>query len=246
MPQSILDILRDPAWQFIGAMLALFGIGGMFWIYWLQRQSRELTFGLVSLRRPLTIADELSSRVTVQLDGKSVQNLHLLVFGLKNSGKRAIAPSDFQSQLTISFPDGKIISAGIASQLPTNLGGQLLISESQIQLAPFLVNPNDQILIQVLLSATKPTWVVDVRILDISSLVPINSKPKLPPLHKSGAAFQMGALLIIGSLMLLFSEDKILAYFFICAAVIILPLFGFLIHFFYDFGNAARRRITET
>ena len=168
-----------------------------------------------------------------------------MTFGLKNSGQRAFAPSDFQNQLTISFPKGKIVSAEIASQLPPNHGGQLLISESQIQLAPLLLNPNDQILIQVLLSATKPTWVVDVRILDISSLVPINSMPKLPPLFKSGAVFQMGALLLIGCLMLLFSKDKLLAYFLICVAVIIMPLLGFLIHFFYDFGNAAKRRITE-
>lgn len=246
MPQNMMEILRDPAWQFIGAMLALFGIGGMFWIYWLQRQSRELTFGIVSSRRPLAIADELSSRVTVQLDGKLVQNLHLLVFGLKNSGQRAIAPSDFQSQLAISFPEGQVVSAEIASQLPSNLGGLLSISESQIQLAPLLLNPNDQILIQVLLSATNPAWSVDTRILDISSLTSINSRPKLPSFFESGLPVMMLICILTGIYFIFFGEqtDRHAAYMLFGFAALT-PIFRFILVIIYDFGNATRRRISE-
>lgn len=63
----MLDFFRDPAWQFVGVVLALLSLGGAFWIYWLQRQAKELAFGLISSHRLVAVADEVSSRVTVQL-----------------------------------------------------------------------------------------------------------------------------------------------------------------------------------
>ena len=57
----MLDLLRDPVWQFVGVILTLLGVAVAFWIYWLQRQTKELAFGLASSRRLLSIADELDS-----------------------------------------------------------------------------------------------------------------------------------------------------------------------------------------
>lgn len=229
MPQTIMEALRDPAWQFIGAIIAFLGLVVAIWIYWLQKQTRELAFGLISSRRPLAIADELSSRVTVQLDGKPVQNLHLLVFALKNSGKRAITPSDYERNLSISFPGGQVVSADISSQSPPNLGGQLLNSESSIEVSPLLLNSGDYLLIQVLLSAKDPKWEVNVRILEISSFAPINT---YPPFFKSGAPLLMFVMLLIGLGNLFFGKDKALAYYFITFAILILPLMSVIQKFF--------------
>lgn len=240
----MIEILRDPAWQFVGVIFALLSFAGAFWIYWLQRQTRELAFGLVSSRRPLAISDELSSRVTVQLDGNPVRNLHLLVFGLKNSGHRAIAPSDFQYPLSISFPEGQVVSAEIASQFPLNLGGQLDISESRLQLSPLLLNSGDQMLIQVLLSASSTIFNVDVRILDISTVAPVNSRPRLPPFFQSGLPMMMGVILMLGIGILCFSEDRFMAYWYLGLAGFI-PLFGLISRIVNDSGKAARRRLDE-
>lgn len=192
----MLNLLRDPVWQFIGAVLAVLGIGAALWIYWLQRQTKELAFGIVSSRRLLSIADEVSSRVTVELDGKSVKNLHLLVYGLKNSGHRAISPSDFQRPLSISFSEGQVISAEIASQIPPNLGATLVFAESSVELQPLLLNAGDQILLQVLLSAPSPSESVDTRILDVPALVPINVRPRLPPFLDSALPTFIGIFVL--------------------------------------------------
>ena len=140
----LLDFLPDPIWQFIVGAVA---IGAAFWIYWLQRHTKELACGIVSSRRLLSIADEVSSRITVQLDGSAVKNLHWLVYGLKNSGHRAISSSDFQRPFSISFPEGKIVSAEVASQTPPNLGAALIVTESRIELQPLLLNAGDKILL---------------------------------------------------------------------------------------------------
>lgn len=235
MPQTTMEILRDPAWQFIGAIFAFLSIAGALWIYWLQKRTRELAFGLISSRRPLAIADELSSRVTVQLDGKPVQNLHLLVFALKNSGKRAICPSDYERELSISFPDGQVVSAEISSQSPPNLGGQLLNSESSIEISPLLLNTGDYLLIQVLLSAKSPKWEVDVRILDVSSLASINTYPSF---FKSGLPALIFWVLLFGLGHLFFGKDKALAYYIIAMALLFIPLMTVIQKFF--FAKASR------
>lgn len=182
----MVDLMRDPVWTFVGAVLAVLGIGTAFWIYWLQRQTKELAFGIVSLRRLLSVADEVSSRVTVHLDGNEVKNLHLLVYGLKNSGHRAIASSDFEHPLSISFANGQVVAAEITSQHPSNLGATLITAESRIELQPLLLNAGDQILLQVLLSAPSPSGSIDVRILDVPALAPINVNDRLPPFFESG------------------------------------------------------------
>jgi hypothetical protein len=240
----MMDILRDSVWQFIGAVVTLIAIVQAFWIYRLQQQTREIAFGLVSARRPLAIADELSSRVTVLVDGKPTRNLHLLVFGLKNSGKRAISPADFERQLSISFAEGQIISAEIASQLPSNIGGKLSIYESRVELAPLLLNASDQILIQVLLTAENPEWTEDVRILDVPTLVPINSRPKLPPFFQSGLPTGMAAMVLLGMSWLLFADKAgmFMGYWFFGLATF-MAVFGSITRAINNSGKAAMRRI---
>lgn len=186
----------------------------------------------------------MSSRVTVQLDGRAVRNLHLLVFGLRNSGHRAIAAGDFERHLTISFGEGQIVSAEVSSQLPSNIDARISISESRIHLQPLLLNPGDQLLIQVLLSAARPTSSVDVRILDISALAPINCRPRLPPFLQSGLPTMIIVFLIIGIGNLVFNEVKVFAYAFLGLAVFI-PIFSLVSRATNDFGRAARRRISE-
>lgn len=182
----MLDLLRDSLWQSVGALLALLAIFASFWIYRLQRQRKELAFGAISTRRLLTVADEVSPRITVQLDGRSVRDLHLLVFGLKNSGTVAIRPDDFQRPFCIAFASGEIVSASVSSQRPNDLGATITTTTNVIELAPLLMNANDQILIQVLLSAPTPDYSSNVRLVDIPAISPIELRPRLPPLHHSG------------------------------------------------------------
>ncbi len=59
----MLEALRDPVWQFVGALLALLGIFFAFYIHRLQVKTHELATGLVFSRPLLSIADELASRV---------------------------------------------------------------------------------------------------------------------------------------------------------------------------------------
>lgn len=218
------------------------GLAVAFWIYWLQRQTRELAFGQVSSRRPLAIADEMSSRVTVHLDGKPVGNLHLLVYALRNSGHKAITESDFVRPLSINFNSGEVVSAEIASQLPSNLSAKLKLTQDRVELAPLLLNPGDQLLIQVLLSSSKPSGTLDARIREVSEIVPINTEPRLPRFFDSGLPMAMYVAAGIGVLSFLFSEKRELSYVFMGLALFI-PVFGFLSRLWQNLKPSARRRV---
>ena len=204
----MLELLRDPIWQFIGAVLAALGIGAAFLFSWLQRQIKELAFGIVSSRRAISVADEVSSRVTIHLDGKIVKNLHLLVFGLKNSGHRAITQSDFERPFNISFSDGQVVSAEVTSQVPANLGATLAIAESSIELQPLLLNAGDKMLLQVLLSAPSPSYSVDTRILDVSALAPINVQPRRPPFFQSALPIVIGFWILFAAGTYIFKTNS--------------------------------------
>ncbi|MBB3180088.1 hypothetical protein [Variovorax sp. Sphag1AA] len=204
----MMEILRDSAWQFVGIVLALLSIVATFAVYLWQRQTKELAFGVVSSRRPIAIADELSSRVTVHVDGKPVENLRLMVFGLKNSGHRAIAVADFERPLSVAFGGGQIVSAEIASQHPKNLGAELSFSNSNVVLSPMLLNPGDQLLIQVLLSAAKPEWSLDARIVDVPSIAPINAAPRLPPFFQSAMPESIAFVLALAVGAFLLEKEK--------------------------------------
>jgi hypothetical protein len=243
--KKMTDIFRDPIWQFVGVLLALFAIAMTFWIYWLQRQTKELAFGLVSSRRLLAIADEMSPRVTVQLDGKLVSNLHLLVYAIKNSGHKAIATSDFVRAPFIAFSDGQIVSVEVASQCPENMRAELTLFSTKVELSPLLLNPGDQLLIQVLLSSSKPSATFDARIVDVSAHVALNYEPRIPRFFDSGLPMAMYFMAGIGGGALVVAESREMPYVYFGLAIFI-PIFGFFNRLWRDQKPSARRRVRGT
>ena len=238
---TMLETLRDPSWQLVGIFVTVFLT---IWIYWQQRYIKEIAFGLVSSTRPIAIADELSSRVTVQIDGVPVDNLHLLVYGLKNSGQCAIRPSDWEQHLSISFDLGKVVSAEIASQRPSNIGAELTISNSKIILKPLLLNAGDQFLIQVLLSSAQPMPSINARVVDLSSLAPINTTPKLPSILNTNLPRSMVISTTVGVASYFLGGDKTAALALVFTPILVLLIAGIVI-FRQEFGKSAKRRIYQ-
>lgn len=179
------------------ALTALSLVVAVLLVYW-QRKVREISFGLLSSRRLFSVAHEISSRVRVQLDGKEVNDLHLLAFGLKNSGDLAIAPADFQNALTVFFKNGEIVSAEITLQVPSSLRASLITTDTSVQLKPLLLNAGDQIVFQVLVSSPSPLYEVDARIVDVPVLQPINVQPRLPPFFESAVPKIIGIYIGLG------------------------------------------------
>lgn len=238
----MLELARDPAWQAFGAVIALLAIVATFVIFRLQTRIKELAVGRVSSRRLLSIADEVSARVSVRLDGQPVTNLHLVVYGIKNSGHRAIAATDFVRPLVLSYEGGKIVSAEVSYQLPSNLNVKLRTSLSQVEIESLLLNSGDQFHVQLLVSASAPDALIDARIVDVPHLVPANTRPSLPPFLKSGLPLAIGALGLLGGMVGIANNDLAVVYGTFMVIVFII-LYGLTTRLIENSGRAARRRI---
>jgi hypothetical protein len=175
----MLELFRDSIWQFIGAVLGIVSIPFAYWLYSLQHKYKELVFGIISQRTLLTISDEISHRLVVLLDETPVEDVNLVMLGVKNSGNMPILSDDFKRPLIITFEgNATVVSAKIVSQAPENLGAHLRIERGLVEIIPLLMNPLDTIVIQVLLSSKVPRILLDTRIVDISKTLPIADASK--------------------------------------------------------------------
>ena len=58
----MIELLRDPLWQFVGAILGFVAIGITIIIFWLQRTRKSLSYEILSNTSLLTIKEELEGK----------------------------------------------------------------------------------------------------------------------------------------------------------------------------------------
>jgi len=95
----MLDIFRDPVWQFVGVVLA---IGVPVAIYQLQKQSKRFAYEIIARTTLLTVREELESKVQVLYDGSPVQSLTVFLVRVWNAGSEPIKSIDFERPLSFS------------------------------------------------------------------------------------------------------------------------------------------------
>ncbi len=183
MPASITEILRDPLWQFVGVVLALAAIAASYLQFRATIARKELTFGVLASRKLVAIADEVTSRVSIQLDGRSVSNVYMVEFGIKNSGNQPILRDNFDEPFRINFLKGtSVISAEVTRIHPETLAASVSIQPGSIVVDPLLLNPGDYLVIQALTSGNRPEHTAKGRIVGVSSVAPINTGWRVDPL----------------------------------------------------------------
>jgi hypothetical protein len=93
----MVEFFRDAAWQtLLGGVALIVTIV----IYYLQKQRKELAFGVLSARTLVNVSEQVASRVVISFDGVPVTNIRLVVIGLKNSGDKPILATDFERPMT--------------------------------------------------------------------------------------------------------------------------------------------------
>jgi hypothetical protein len=172
-----MDFLRDQIWQFVGAVLGLLALLATLVIFVLQRRRKRLAIGALSRQRLVSIDQEISSRVTVSLDGSPVSDVHLVLLGIKNVGDLPILQSDFAGPFRLLTTDGsQILSASIVKQFPLNLGTQLTHTSDIITIVPPLLNRLDWFTVQILMSGSEANVTPDLRVVGVSQIEPLENK----------------------------------------------------------------------
>jgi hypothetical protein len=160
----MIDWLRDPMWQFVGVVITFIFSWLALFLHALERRKKSLAYEIV-LNMP--IDDE----VQVSLRGKPAKDIQLVVIKLINNGNVPIKSSDFESPINFCFgQNSRIIHAGIQEAKPPTLKPISKIKPGCVIINPTLVNANETILLEVLVSNYSGPIDCTARIVGISEI----------------------------------------------------------------------------
>jgi hypothetical protein len=169
------DVLRDPIWQFIGAVLAALAVFISVIVYLKQRRRKSLSYAILtntSLLKWEALA--IKERLQLTYDGKAVQQASLIIVKIINSGSLPIISSDYELPVSLGFGKAKILSAEIAEVHPRSLNVSISVegdtSGEKVVISPTLLNSGDWIALKILVAGFEYEIVVDGRIVGVNEI----------------------------------------------------------------------------
>jgi len=150
----MLEILRDQVWEFVGGVfLGLVAIIVTIILWRTQRRRKALSYEIISRTPLLSVEDEVKGKVQILFDGNPVQDIHLVVLKIINSGNVPIVSTDYERPVSLSFGENpRILTAEVSETDPDNLEISVDIQATKVMLDPVLLNGGDSITLKFLVS----------------------------------------------------------------------------------------------
>ena len=206
--EQILQILRDPLWQSIGAIFGAIGIGVSVLALAQQRPKKEVTIHVLANSPLFQASAEVRDKLKVYYADRQVMNLNLIQFEMRNTGQVPITPDDYIEPIRIHLaPTSGIVEAGAVESSPINLGMQITsVNDNSIELTKSLINPSDFTVVKIIATDNDGTVrasarIVGVKSIKVTSYAASLSVRTMPPLLRFG----LTAVLLTGIGFALFS-----------------------------------------
>ena len=244
-----MDWIRDPAWQFIGSVLAFIGIVVAFVVHYLQKNMKRLSYHTRTNISLVSLRDGVAPRITIAYDGKPVSNVRLLEITFANTGNMPITSKEFERPLILSFAgEARVLAAEISQQRPANLGAQVSQGEKSIAIAPLLLNRGDSFTVRTTVSDSNGEFKADTRIVGVAELVPTRDRTIRFEVA-TGVAGVLVSMGVFGFVQTVRERAALTAHGILPASVILSAFFlmAGVVMVVLDFRNEAlRRRIGRT
>jgi hypothetical protein len=176
--------LRDAGWwQVILAIVALI-VGYIF--FRAQTQRKNLSYKILSSRPLFQTERDVKQKFEINFEGQPVNDLHLLIIQIYNSGNIPITKSDYEREVRLIFkPNNIILTAEITESIPANLGASLqivktvepvdaveqnFIHKHHIEFSQILLNKGDLMTAEILLNHYEGGIIVDGRIVGVKEI----------------------------------------------------------------------------
>lgn len=158
---DILAILRDPIWQFIGAIFGLMAL----YIARQQFSRKELTYEVTADEKK--VSNSLKEGVTILYNGTEVKNLYMTTIRIRNTGNTAIERGHFDKNLAFSFgKNSKVLLVEWSDFAGISVGAYTTSElEDVVYIKPFILNRREYFDISFLTS-NKSTVCVYGHIID--------------------------------------------------------------------------------
>jgi hypothetical protein len=164
--------LRDPIWQFIGAIIGLVALILTALIFYWQRKKKALDYETNGGIKLTNIEGEVKDRISILFDGIVVKDVSLFVLKLRNSGSLPILADDFARPIRMIFgSEAEVLTAELLESDPENINPTINVeSKNTVSLSPVLLNPGDYIRVKMLLNQFDGDFTLDGRITDVKQI----------------------------------------------------------------------------
>lgn len=138
-------------------------------IFFLQDKNKELSYEIIGFSEIANV-NFASDKLELTYDGKKINKLGLLSVRISNSGGVPIRHEDFERPILLKLGERpEILKSRMGQSLPTNLKPQLTTVGTAVEVAPLLLNPGDNFIVEIITSSDYPKLEVDARIAGIKS-----------------------------------------------------------------------------
>jgi hypothetical protein len=153
----------------VSTVLAVLGIVVPVAIYLSSLPDKALTYQVISETALIGSLDSLED-IEIKISGEIVTNAAIHLLKIRNSGSEPIKPADFEKPIFIKYAEEtKILRTKIKNKTPENISVIKEIEENLVLLQPFLMNPDDEFIVEVL-STSQDLPILDIRIAGIKSV----------------------------------------------------------------------------
>lgn len=161
----MLEILRDPVWQFIGALLALLAIAVSFWVYILQKPKKRLLIERVARVPLITLGADATPGLQITMNGRTINQATVILVRVVNIGNTPLPASDFESPITLEFEEKSIVlDARIAETEPKDIPVQVTNTANTLSITKTLLNPGDSFTCRALVQDSKGSYAAKARV----------------------------------------------------------------------------------
>jgi hypothetical protein len=167
----VLELLRDPAWQFVGALLALLTIAVTVWLFILQSPRRRLLVERIARVPFITIGADRIPGLRLTVDDRLVEEATVVLVRITNIGNAPLQSSDFEVPISLQFaPGSHVLDAQISEAQPEGLPIEVQRQDAVVTFSRGLLNPGDTFTCRVLVQDSKGTYLPMARVAGVRHL----------------------------------------------------------------------------
>lgn len=173
----MLEIIRDPMWQFFGVIFVVIGIISSTIFNWIQRKKSALSWKIVSNTPLVRINSEVRGNLQVLFDGNPVKEIQLIIIKIINTGNVPIKSGDYERPLHLNFDENaQILTAEVIETNPINIETSAKIEGRIVLISPALLNKGDSVTVKILVNQFNNKISIDGRIVGVKEIQKIVEK----------------------------------------------------------------------
>lgn len=140
----------------------IFGTSVASYLWYLNRQRKHVSVCVLRAGPLIALKGDARKRLKVSFGGRPIESTHLLHLSLLNDGNTPVTMTDYQSPFRIELnPDANILEVDVIETWPADLDRRIPaantsrslikgLDKNAVELTPVLLNPQDEIVVQLL------------------------------------------------------------------------------------------------